>query len=85
MKVIKVSKYIKKGITIPTRFGDKNVTKIWYNGKQPVREIEFEDGSSYKFTLNHKLLVKYKDGSEGWVQVADLNENMEIVEISQEQ
>jgi len=68
-------------VSIPTRFGEKEVSKIWYNGKQPTREIEFEDGSIHKFTLNHKLLVKFEDGSEDWVYVADLTEDMEIVEI----
>ncbi len=81
MKVIKVKKYIKREISIPTRFGDKDVSKIWYNGKQPTRKIEFEDGKEYEFTLNHKLLVEV-NGEEFWCEVGKLEEGMEILEIS---
>lgn len=71
----------KSPITVPTRFGDKESTKIWYNGKQPTRTIEFSDGKSYTFTLNHKLLVKFKDGVEDWVEVKYLEEDMDIVHV----
>ena len=69
----------KEPIKVPTRFGEKESTRIWYNGKQQTRTIEFEDGNSYTFTLNHRLLVKFENGSEDWVYVSDLTENMEIV------
>jgi len=69
-------------ITVPTRFGDKQSTRIWFNGKQPTRTITFEDGNSYTFTLNHKLLVKDESGCEKWVEVNDITENMDIVEVS---
>jgi ribonucleoside-diphosphate reductase alpha chain len=69
----------KQPIKVPTRFGEKESKQIWYNGKQPTRKITFEDGNTYEFTLNHKLLVKFEDGSEDWVYVSNLNTNMEIV------
>lgn len=69
-----------KSVSIPTRFGDKDISRIWYNGKQPTRKIEFEDGKEYEFTLNHRLLVKINN-EEKWVYVADLDEGMDIVEI----
>lgn len=69
-------------VSIPTRFGEKDVSRIWYNGKQPTRKIEFEDGNVYEFTLNHRLLVRLEDGTETWSYVSDLEEGMEIVEIN---
>ena len=51
---------------------------IYYNGIKPLIEIEFEDGSVYKFTENHLLLVN--DGSERlWKRVDELtiNDNIE--------
>jgi len=71
----------KQPLTIPTRFGNKQVNNIWYNGKVQTRKITFEDGNTYEFSLNHKLLVKTDDRKEYWVQVKDLTENMEIVEM----
>lgn len=62
---------------INTRFGKKELNKAWYNGKQKVRIIEFEDGSKIKVTLNHPLLVK----DRGWIKAKDLKEDDDIVEI----
>ncbi len=69
----------KEPVEIPTRFGNKDVDKIWYNGKVPTRRIEFDDGNIYEFSLNHKLLVN-RDGFEDWVFVANLEEGDDIVE-----
>jgi len=66
---------------IPTRFGNKEVSRIWYNGRVPTKKITLEDGNTYEFSLNHRLLVRFEDGSEDWVYVNDLKENMEIVNI----
>lgn len=68
-------------IIIPTRKGNKDISRIWYNGKQPTRKIEFEDGNIYEFTLNHRLLVRFEDGLEDWVYVSGLTEDMDIVKI----
>lgn len=68
-------------VKIPTRFGEKEISRIWYNGKVPTRKITFEDGNSYEFSLNHRLLAKMENGKEEWVYVRDLTENMEIVNI----
>ena len=62
---------------ISTRFGKKELNRAWYNGKQKVRIIEFEDGSKIKVTLNHPLLVK----DRGWIKAKDLKEDDDIVEI----
>lgn len=62
---------------INTRFGKKELNRAWYNGKQKVRIIEFENGSKIKVTLNHPLLVK----DRGWIKAEDLKEDDDIVEI----
>lgn len=64
---------------IPTRFGPKKSERVWYNGKVETRKITFEDGNTYEFSMNHKLLAKV-DGKEEWVMVRDLVEGMEILE-----
>lgn len=68
-------------ISVPTRFGNKESARIWYNGKVPTKKITFEDGNTYEFSLNHKLLAKLPDGSEEWVYVNDLTVDMEIVKV----
>lgn len=57
--------------------GDREVTEVYYNGQQPLYEIEFEDGTTYKFTGNHKLAVKSESGTI-WKQVMELTEDDEI-------
>jgi len=66
-------------ITIPTRLGDREVYRIWYNGKVPTRKITMEDGNVYEFSLNHKLLVTLEGGCKTWVKVGDLSNGMDIV------
>ena len=70
---------LKEKIDVPTLNGDDVVEKIWYNGKQPIIEIEFEDGNVYKFTHNHKLLVRRGDEAI-WVRCDELQEGDDIVE-----
>jgi intein/homing endonuclease len=60
---------LKNPIKIPTRFGDKEVHRVWYNGKQIVKRITFNDNSSYRFTLNHKL---FNFVTNRWSYVDDL-------------
>lgn len=52
--------------------------EVYWNGIQDVTEIEFEDGSTYKFTNNHMLLVN-RDGEQQWVRVDSLKEGDDIV------
>lgn len=66
-----------KPIAIPTQNGTRYVNRIWYNGKQPTRTIEFEDGNSYTFTLNHKLMLT--DGT--WKEVGAITETDQIKQI----
>jgi ribonucleotide reductase alpha subunit len=68
-------------MTVPTLDGDKEVTQVWYNGYEEVIEIEFEDGKKYKFTENHRLLVKTILGDTEWVRVGDLTGDEDIVSI----
>jgi ribonucleotide reductase alpha subunit len=52
----------------------QDITKLYYNGEVEVFEVEFEDGMTYKFTGNHKLLT-----TQGiWKRVDELNEADEI-------
>jgi len=69
---------LKEHINVPTYEGDAVVEQIWYNGIKPVYEIEFEDGKTYEFTANHKLLVKNADESI-WVRVDELSALTQIV------
>ena len=40
----------------PVYFADGSISsEVYYNGKKEVFEVEFEDGSKYKFTENHML------------------------------
>ena len=58
--------------------------ECYYNGPKEVTEIEFEDGSTYRFTEDHKLLVS-RDDKEIWVMVKDLLETDEIVTLTKEE
>lgn len=63
----------------PVQLADGNVAhEFYYNGYAELTEIEFEDGTVYKFTENHQLKVN-RDGVERWVQVKDLVEGDDIV------
>lgn len=66
--------------TVPTLQGDQVCDKIWFNGQQQVYDITFEDGTTYAYTGNHKLLVRHEGGETEWVQVSDLRETDDIVE-----
>ena len=64
---------------VKTLEGDQIVERAYYNGNSSdVYEIEFEDGKSYKFTGNHKLLVS-KGSFDAWICVRDLKEEDNIV------
>jgi intein/homing endonuclease len=45
-----------------------------------MTEIELEDGSVYRFTENHKLLVN-REHVEEWIEVKDLRETDEIISV----
>lgn len=63
---------------VETMEGLEESDKIWFNGEQEVFEIEFEDGSVYSYTGNHKLLVKDFSGLV-WKEVKDLLESDDIL------
>lgn len=66
------------GKKLPQVYDENNdlqdITKLFVNGNSPVIEIEFEDGNSYKFTPNHKLLT-----TTGWKRVDELTDQDDIV------
>lgn len=74
-------------IGIPERFevkpfdlyGDRRVYSVYYNGPKEVIEIEFEDGSSYKFTENHMLKVLDDNGLEVWKTISELKEGDDVI------
>ena len=59
-------------------FGGIRAYECYYNGPQVVDEIEFEDGSKYRFTKNHKLLVR-RGQVDVWVNVDSLEDGDEIL------
>lgn len=67
---------LKEEIKVPTITGEDVCERIWYNGIHPTRTIEFEDGVSYTYTLNHKLLVLDENSIDGiWKKVGDITED----------
>jgi hypothetical protein len=62
----------------PVELSNSTAYECYYNGPMPVTEIEFEDGSTYKFTENHKLLV-HRGGTEVWITVSELSEDDDII------
>lgn len=52
----------------------QDITGLYVNGMARLYEIEFEDGSVYKFTDHHKLKT-----TNGWKMVKDLSEDDEII------
>jgi intein/homing endonuclease len=67
-------------ITVPTLDGDKEVSKLYYNGNKPLVSIHLEDGNVFKCTATHKFLVKLEDGTTEWKLAACLEEDDDIVE-----
>ena len=66
----------------PIKLFNSIAHECYYNGPRSITEIEFEDGSTYKFTNNHKLLVN-RNETEMWVEVKDLTENDDIVSVKE--
>ena len=52
----------------------QDITGLYVNGMARLYEIEFEDGSVYKFTDHHKLKT-----TKGWKMVKELSEDDEII------
>jgi len=63
---------------IKTRYGDKEVSQVYYNGKVKTYKLTFEDGNTYAFTGNHLLRV-IRDNLEQWVRVDNLQITDEVV------
>jgi len=69
-----------KPFNVPTMNGLRETNKIWYNGPQETFKITFEDGNSYEYTGNHKLLV-VRNNELIWVEVRNLVEGDDIKQI----
>lgn len=71
--------HFKKPIDVMSRHGGEDkAVEFYYNGYSELIELEFEDGTSYKFTPNHQLLVN-RDGHEIWLRVDMLREDDDVV------
>lgn len=64
---------LKEPILIPTKDGEKSVTKVFYNGKGNLYSILLENGQEIKCTGKHKFLV-----GEGWVSSRNLLSGEEL-------
>lgn len=80
MKVTKVNKKeqtwfnLKKPVEVLTESGFQESKRIFFNGYRTVFNLCFSDGSSYRFTDNHKL--KLKNGE--WITVSDMLDRNEF-------
>jgi intein/homing endonuclease len=52
----------------------QKITKIYINGIKKLYEIKDDEGNTYKFTEEHKVLTK-----DGWKEVKNLSESDEII------
>lgn len=71
---------LKNPIKVPTYEGEDVCERIWYNGLCETIDLEFEDGNTYSFTPNHKLLAK-RNGEELWIRCDELIEGDDIVQV----
>jgi hypothetical protein len=70
---------LKTPISVKTRFGMKEVERIWYNGHTNYMTITMENGDIIKCTHHHKFLVKDIDGNKKWKMAIELEEDDDIV------
>lgn len=77
-----------KPLMVETRFGSKEVSSIFYNGKVPTIKIEMEDGTIFECSHNHKFLcvsdttrmsVKTLDLTHEWKRADDMTVTDKIV------
>ena len=76
-----------KPIMVNTQHGPKESFEYYYNGYTDVIELEFDDGETYGFTPNHKLLVLQQtvslindiEYSHVWEEVGNLNDSHLII------
>ena len=76
-----------KPIDINTQHGPKEAFEYYYNGFIDVIELEFDDGETYGFTPNHKLLVLQQNVSlindieytRHWEKVGNLTDGHLII------
>ena len=82
-----------KPIVINTQHGPKEAFEYYYNGFIDVIELEFDDGETYGFTPNHKLLVLQQNVSlindieytRHWENVGNLTDGHLIIFKSDDQ
>ncbi len=67
---------------VRTMDGNETVTRFWYNGVKEVYDIEMEDGTIYKMTANHKLLIN-RNGEQVWIRCDEMVEGDDVVNINE--
>jgi len=70
-----------RSVEICTKDSVLATNKIFYNGHKDVSNIELEDGTTLKATMNHKFLIRTTDGVEIWKRVYELVEGDDIINI----
>ena len=68
-------------IVVETRYGNREVDKIWYNGLTNYISLIMEDGSEVKCTHHHKFLVIEENGDKVWKMACLLKEGDDILEV----
>jgi hypothetical protein len=68
---------LSKPIQIMVNHGLAEVEKVWFNGKEKIHEVEFEDGEKYLFSINHKF-SKIQENRIDWISLDKLRIGDEI-------
>lgn len=68
-----------KPFTVPTKFGDQSVSKIWFNGNMDVYRVTYVDGTSYEYTANHRLMLRIGENASTWENVGEIKQG-DIIE-----
>jgi len=73
---------LEEPLIVPTLEGNKEVTKIYFNGHKEVVSITLDNGKVIKCTPTHKFLVRTENNQTLWKHASELNENDDIIELN---
>lgn len=73
---------VKNPIQVKTRFGLKDVKRVYYTGLVPVMKVTMDDGQVIECTINHRFLVKTDSGVEIWKRAEELCDGDDVVSIA---